>query len=341
MRGVLFQGDRQCIVSDFADPEAGPGEVVVEMKAAAICGSDLHSYRQSAKALGERLSIIPGHEPAGVVASVGPGVSKVQPGDRVSIYHYRGCGHCRYCHSGQMMWCSERRGYGGPIHGSDADLLITDERNCLPLLPELSFIDGAFIACAGSTIWSSMKKLQPSGRDALAVFGLGPIGLTGVMIGRALGARVIGVDVVPERLRLAFDLGAEEVVDASDTSEVAAAIRSWSRGEGADLALETSGTAQAHGDIIESVCRGARIVFVGFGNRAESINPSAFIQKQLTLMGSFVGSIHEHWELAPFLVEKKIDLSRIVTHRFSLERAQEAFRVFDAGHTGKVVFEWP
>ena len=338
MRGVLFLGDRQCVVRDFPDPVPGPGEVVVAMKAAAICGSDLHLYRQSAQA--RRGEIIPGHEPAGVVAQVGPGVTGVQPGDRVAVYHYRGCGRCRYCRGGQMMWCPQARGLGGPIHGSDADFLLTDERNCLPLPAELSFVDGAFIACIASTIWSAMKKLQPSGRDALAVFGLGPVGLMGVVMAKALGARVLGVDIIGERLALARELGAEEVVDASGEESVPSAVRRWAGGEGADLALEASGSPPAQAAIVESVRRGGRIVFVGAGSAEKSISPSQLIGRQLTLMGSFVGSVHEFWELTAFMLERKLELGRMVTHRFALEAAPEAFRLFDSGRTGKVVFEW-
>src|SRR5262245_57196219 len=132
MRGVVFLGGRQAEVREFPDPKPGPGEVVVQMKAGGLCGSDLHLYRQSVDARADN-NIIPGHEPSGVVYAIGPEVTHVNVGDRVSVYHYLGCGHCEQCLAGNLMWCDERRGYGGPIHGSDADLILTDARNCCPL----------------------------------------------------------------------------------------------------------------------------------------------------------------------------------------------------------------
>src|SRR5690349_11752293 len=104
MRGVLLPGDRQLTVTEFADPEPGRGEVLVALRAAAVCGSDLHLYRASASARAPYASTIPGHEPAGVVAGVGDEVHRVQVGDRVSVFHYRGCGHCRWCRGGQLQW---------------------------------------------------------------------------------------------------------------------------------------------------------------------------------------------------------------------------------------------
>ena len=125
MRGVLFPGDRTVTVAEVPDPIPGPGEVVVAMRAAAVCGSDLHGYRtpRAQRESSGSDKIVPGHEPSGIVQSIGDGVSTVKVGDRVAVYHYRGCGGCADCRGGRIMWCADRRGYGGPIHGSDADLL--------------------------------------------------------------------------------------------------------------------------------------------------------------------------------------------------------------------------
>ena len=109
MKGVVILGERECCVNEFPDPEPGPGEVRVKMMATGICGSDLHIYhidKARAEKRGER---IPGHEPCGIVERLGPGVKKVREGDRVTVYHYLGCGHCEMCASGSMMWCRETR----------------------------------------------------------------------------------------------------------------------------------------------------------------------------------------------------------------------------------------
>ena len=338
MKGVVFLGDRRAEVRDFPAPEPGPGEVVVRMKAAGLCGSDLHLYRQTAAERAGNLTI-PGHEPCGVVEALGPGVDTVQVGERVSVYHYRGCGHCKHCLAGNLMWCAQARGYGGPIHGSDADLLLTDARNCMPLPLELGFPAGALMACAAGTAYSSMRKLQVSGEDSLAVFGLGPVGLSGLLMARAFGARVIGVDPIEERRALALELGAAATLDPSDGRSVGA-LRELTQGEGVDLAFETSGNAGAQYSAVESVRRGGKVVFVGFGARHPTLNPAQFIGRQLTLMGSFVIPIYMYHDMASFIVEHQIPLERMVTHRFPLDQAPQAFALFDSGKTGKVIFEW-
>ncbi|MBX6772273.1 MAG: zinc-binding dehydrogenase [Chloroflexi bacterium] len=340
MRGILFPGDRRVVVREFPDPVPGPRQVVVRMRVAAVCGSDLHGYRARAAERGAQAEIIPGHEPCGDVVAVGSEVHSVKVGDRVTVYHYLGCGHCRYCLAGFIQWCPERKGYGGAIHGSDADLLLTNEINCLPLPPGLSYIDGAFIACQASTAYSSLLKLEPSGRDTIAIFGLGPVGLCGVMMARAMGARVVGIDVVPERLELARRFGAEEVIPG-DRADVVARLRDLTGGEGPRLAFETSGNALAHQNVIDALAKGGKGVFVGFGAHEKTVNLTAIIGKQLILMGSFVAPIYLYWDLVDFLLRHRLPLADLVTHRFALEEAEEALRLADTARTGKVIFEWP
>ncbi len=338
MRGVVFPGDRRAEVRDFPDPEPGPGEVVVRIKAAGLCGSDLHLYRQTAAQRAGN-DTIPGHEPSGVVETLGPGVDTVQVGDRVSVYHYRGCGHCKHCRAGNVMWCAERRGYGGPIHGADADLLLTDARNCMPLPDELSYAHGALMACAAGTAFSSMHKLQVSGQDTLVIFGQGPVGLCGLLVAKALGGRVIGVDPIPERRALALQLGADKALDPGQT-DVLTAVRDLTHGDGADLAFETSGSAAGQNGAVDCLRLGGKAVFVGFGVQDKTLNPSQFIGRQLTLMGSFVMPVYMYYDLAQFVLDHDLPLDRMVTHRFPLEQAPEAFALFDRGATGKVVLEW-
>ena len=338
MRGVVFLGDRRAEVRDFPDPEPGPDEVVVQLKVSGLCGSDLHSYRQTAEQRAGQ-DTIPGHEPSGIVASVGAAVNTVQVGDRVSVFHYRGCGHCKHCLAGNIQWCAERRGYGGPIHGAAADYILSDARNCLPLPPELTFAHGALMACAAGTAFSAMRKLQVSGEDTLAIFGQGPVGLCGLVMAKAMGGRVIGVEPLAERRAVSTALGADETIDPTGT-DVLTAIRDLTHGEGADLAFETSGTAAGQNGAVDGLRLGGKAAFVGFGVREKTLNPAQFIGRQLTLMGSFVMPIYMYWDLADFIIEHDVPLEQMITHRFSIEEAPEAFRLFDSGKTGKVILEW-
>ena len=230
MKGVVFLGDRRLEVRDFPTPEPGPGEVRVRMVATGICGSDLHVYRRGAEYFASRRRI-PGHEPSGVVDALGEGVQRLQLGDRVSVNHWRGCGHCRRCASGHFAWCAEGRPYSGTVDGSHADFILADERGCAPLPESLSFVDGAFIACAGGTAYSALLKLQVSGHHTLVISGLGPVGLSGVLIAKALGGTVIGVDTIQERVDLAKAIGADLAINAAEGDPVSA-IRDASGSDG-------------------------------------------------------------------------------------------------------------
>jgi len=259
MKGVVLLGDRECVVKEFPDPEPGRGEVRVRMIASGICGSDLHLYHMSKERAEKRGDRIPGHEPCGVVDKTGEGVTKVKEGDRVTIYHYLGCGYCDQCAAGNLMWCREARGYGGPVDGSHADFIIADERNCIIMPDSVSFIDGAFVACPAGTAYSSMSKLDVRSGDTVAVFGLGPVGLSGVVIAKALGGNVIGVDIADERTGLAKKLGADAVVNAQKENPVDA-VRKFSDG-GAALAFEASGSDKGRSDIVSSLRRGGVLSF--------------------------------------------------------------------------------
>lgn len=340
MRGAVLLGDRRAVVRDFPDPTPGPGEVVIRMRVAAVCGSDLHRYRSTPEELRDfgAAGRIPGHEPSGEVVLLGEGVHNVKLGDRVAVYHYLGCGRCRHCLSGFMQWCPDRRGLGWHVHGSDADFLLVNEVNCLPLPAELTYVDGAFIACQASTTYSAMLKLGPSGRDTMVVFGLGPVGMCGVMIGKALGARIIGVDLVEERLELAHKLGAEEVIHGGKEN-VVARLQALTDGAGPDLAYETSGSSAAQQTAVEALRRAGKVAFVGIGKNM-SVDLRSVVNKQLVIMGSFVSPIGMYWELAAFLVRQRVALEAMVTHRFGIEEAPEAFRLADSAKSGKIVFEW-
>jgi propanol-preferring alcohol dehydrogenase len=161
----------------------------------------------------------------------------------------------------------------------------------------------------------------------------------GLLVGKALGARVLAVEPVADRRSLARDLGADEVIDPAE-GDVAVAIKDLTRGEGADLVFETAGSAAAQNAAVGCLCRGGRAVFVGFGNSRPTFNLTRIIGDQLTLMGSFVMPIFMYWDLVDFILEHDLAVEQMVTHRFQIEQGPEAFELFDSGRTGKVLLEW-
>src|SRR6202035_3454923 len=222
MRGVVFTGERQLEMMEFTDPTPGDGEVVIEMKASGMCGSDLHQYRRpkGGEAIGGRAAptepVIAGHEPCGVVAAIGPGVSAAQAqiGQRVMVHHYKGCTVCNHCRSGWSQLCQEQPVlvYGSNAHGGHAKYLKVPANTLVPLADELTFSAGAAISCGSGTAYSALRRMRLSGNDTLAIFGQGPVGLAGTQFAKAMGARVIALDINPQRLQRAKDFGADEVV---------------------------------------------------------------------------------------------------------------------------------
>jgi len=237
-----------------------------------------------------------------------------------------------------MQWCPQTKGLGGSIQGSGADLLVVPERNAIKLPDELSFEDGALIACGAGTSFSAMNKLNVSNRDTLVVFGLGPVGLCGVAMGAAMGARVIAVGRRQPRLELARQFGADLVLDIDDTKNVPRTLWEACPG-GPNLIYETSSSPEARDWAVKTVARGGKIVTVG--GRGEPGWPAGpIVGKEVTIQGSFVIPIWMVYDLMKFLVEKDLKLDRMVTHRFPIDRADEALAFFAKKECGKVVIEW-
>ena len=346
MKGVVLLGDRQVEVREFPVPHAGPGEVVVKITAAAICGSDYLFYI-TPQEIFANLGGISGHEPAGVVAETGEGVSNVKVGDRVALYHYTGCGTCEHCLSGNIQQCSNRLGLGWKLDGSNAEYIRMPAANCLLLPEELSDEDGTFIACIAGTTYSALKKLQVSGRDILAVYGLGPVGLTAVMLAKAMGAVVIGIEQNDYRLEFAKKLGADYLID-SKKEDMYERIMEITGGVGAEKSIECSGSNVLRKMTAKAASIEGKICLVGnsegiMNDKEELLahfDQRFIIRKELTICGSYVMPRGMYPELARFLVRKGIHLDDMVTHRFKLDDAAEAFRLFGTGNTGKVMFRF-
>lgn len=215
---------------------------------------------------------------------------------------------------------------------------MTVRPHMLVLLPdELTFAEGAAISCGTGTAYLALKRLEVSGRDTLAVFGQGPVGLSATMLGKAMGARIIAVDISPERRDLAKEFGADIVLDPRELDPVAA-IRDLTHGEGAEAALDCTGNPQARVNAVKSAAIWGRVCFVGESNKTEFDVSPDIIHKQLTIHGSWTFSTVGQAECARFVADRKIPVDTIFSHRWSLDQADEAYRLFDTQTTGKGVF---
>jgi threonine dehydrogenase-like Zn-dependent dehydrogenase len=341
VRGVVFLGDRELETRELPEPTPGPGEAVIAMKSSGLCGSDLRPYRTPRAQRGDPARLkVGGHEPCGVIAEVGPGVTEVKVGDRVMMHHYRGCGVCRMCRIGYTQMCLVSHDtYGSTQDGGHEDFMLAPASTCIVMPDALSFEEGAACACGTGTAFHALKRLGISGIDTIAIFGQGPVGASGTLFAAAMGARVIAVDMVPERLKLAKRLGADVVIDASKDKPVEA-IRELTHGEGADATLDATGIPQARINAVDAARYWGKVCFVGEGNTTTFDVSPQIIHKQLTIYGSWTFSTGGLAEVAQFVVERRVPLKHLITHTFTLDQAVEAYKLFDSGRTGKVVFVW-
>jgi propanol-preferring alcohol dehydrogenase len=319
-------------VEDIAVPQPFGDEVVVRVRASAICGSDLHAlYRPEGGS-----AVTPGHEVAGEVAAT-ERATRVRVGDRVALHAAPGCGACRLCRMGAPIYCTSGDNTLGFVRdGGDATYVLVPERACLPIPEEMSFEVAALIGDGVGTPFHALRKAGGvRGGQTLGVFGLGPIGLGATMLGAYFGATVIGIDVNAERLALARSLGAASTVDARD-GDPGDALRTLTGGHGLDVAMECAGSATTLGYALQNIAHFGRVALVG-EHRHASIDPSSqFLGRELTMTGARYYHYSDYDDIVA-LIAGGLHPERMITHRFPLDEAAAAFDLFDAGKSAKVV----
>jgi threonine dehydrogenase-like Zn-dependent dehydrogenase len=282
--------------------------------------------------------VIAGHEPCGVVVAVGSGVTEKEAkvGQRVMDHHYDGCGTCKHCRAGWTQMClAGTVVYGSGGHGGHAKYMKVPVSTLVPLPESLSFVTGAAISCGTGTAWGALKRINVQGGETIAIFGQGPVGLSATQFGVAMGARVIAIDISPDRRKLAQEFGAHVVIDGQ--SDTVAAIRDLTHGEGAHKTLDASSAPEARAAAVRSVRSWGTACFVGErGQVTLDVSPD-LLRRQVTLVGSWTFSKQGQAECAEFVADRKIDVEKLFTHHWKLEQAEDAYRLFDTQTTGKAV----
>lgn len=346
MKGVVFAGDRKIEFHEFPDPTPGPGEVVLEIKASGMCGSDLKFYRAvgGAASLGFKTAggpVIGGHEPCGVVVAVGPGVGEKQAwvGMRAMQHHYRGCGVCPHCSTGWMQLCVEgvAEVYGITGNGGHARYMKCPARTLVRLPDELSFETGAAIACGTGTAWGALQRLGLQGDHTIAIFGQGPVGLSATQLAVHMGARVIALDTSDERLARAKELGADVLLNPKTAGNVVQAIRDLTHGRGAHLSLDASSSPEARAQAVRCVRTWGTACFVGEGDTVTLDVSNDMLRRQVTIIASWTFSTVGQAECAQYVADRGVDVDKLFTHRWRLDQAEEAYRLFDTQTAGKGV----
>lgn len=341
MMGAYLPGNSTTELREIPVPEPGHGEVLLRMKACTICGSDIRCIYHEHLGKGPEgyQGVVAGHEPAGQIVKAGPGCRRFREGARVIVYHISGCGVCNDCRRGYMISCTSpqyRRAYGWQRNGGMADYLLAEEKDLIHLPDELSFADGAQVACGFGTVYEGLEKIGISGNDAVLITGLGPVGLATAALCRAMGARrIIGIDVIAERRRLASDLKLCDTVLAAGEDNVSA-VRDLTGGYGVERAVDCSANESARATAIRATRKWGKIVFLGEGGRVE-FNPSPdIIHDQKTIYGSWVTSTWLMEDLVERLVRWNLHPAELVTHRFALNKVSDAYSLMASGRCGKV-----
>ena len=331
MRAVVFDAiGGPLTVRDVPEPECPPDAVVLDVRATGVCRSDWHAWSGHDPVA---LPHVPGHEFAGVVARVGADVTAWHPGDRVTAPFVCGCGACELCRAGDPQVCPDQTQPGFTHHGSFAEkvLVRAAEFNLVRLPDAMSFVAAAGLGCRVATAY---RALTAHGRLAagewLAVHGCGGVGLSAVLLGAALGARVIAVDVSPDALALAGARGAEAVLDASAV-DAAGAIHEIT-GVGAHVSIDALGSPTTAVASVRSLRRRGRHVQVGLLLGAAATPPlpmDRVLAWELSLHGSHGIAAREYAALLDLIATAGLDPATLIGRVVPLEEAGAALAAMD------------
>jgi threonine 3-dehydrogenase len=326
-------------VATVPKPTPGPSDVLIAVRHAGVCGTDLHIADWDDWAASRlRPPLVVGHEFAGEIVAVGDAVSGLKPGQLVTAEGHIVCGHCLQCRTGNAHVCRNTRIIGVDRDGAFAEYIAMPATNVLTL-DGIPTEVGAVMDPMGNA-FHTVLTAPVAGANVLIV-GCGPIGCFAVGIARAAGAAlVIASDINPTRLELACDMGAHVTINAATEDVVAVTLRETD-GEGADVACEMSGVPQALHQAFAATRPGGRVQLLGLPKGAVPLDLSnEIIFKGITVYGVIGRKMYETWhEMRRFLATRRLDPRPVITHRFPLARIDDALAVIRAGDAGKVILE--
>ena len=313
----LIQPHRPLEMQEIPIPEIGARDVLVRVKAAGICHSDVH-YRAGVSPV-YPLPLTLGHEVAGVVEEAGSGVTSVRTGDRVCLHYMVTCGDCVYCSQGSEQFCTSGQMLGKNRDGGYAEYISIPARNAFPLPDEVTFEQGAIMMCSSATSFHALRKGRLKADETVAVFGVGGLGMSAVQLAQALGALdVYAVDIVPDKLEMAEGFGAIPV-NGAETDPVAE-VKRLTDGRGVDVALELIGLPLTVRQCIESLAVFGRAVMVGLGDKSTEVEPyRELICREAEIIGSADHLAHELPTLIELARRGTLDLSDVVTDTVPLD----------------------
>ena len=327
MKALVYVGPGEMSVQDRPDRRPGRGEVLLAVRAAGICGSDVHGYLGLT---GRRQpGVVMGHEAAGQVLEVGPAVDRIAVGDRVVLRSILPCGACQPCRRGQSNVCDERRGLGMQFDGAYAERMVVPEALGVGLPIEVSDEEAALVEPLAVALHAvAITPMEPT--DAVVIVGAGPIGLLTLLAVRLNGARSVTVtDRNAHRLAVARVLGADQAVDVG-TIDPVEAVRAATGGEGADVVFEAVGISATVAQSLAVARTGGQVTWIGNSAPTVDLPMQAMVTRELTLRGSY--AFTEEFEQAiELLAGGRLDVRPLIELTAPLDDAPDLFRRLGAG----------
>src|SRR3984957_8744159 len=326
-------------LDDVPEPKVGPNDVLIEIAKTAICGTDMHIYKWDAWA--QKTIPVPmavGHEYCGRIVEMGSEVRGLAIGDRVSGEGHITCGYCRNCRAGRCHLCRNTVGVGVSLSGAFTQYLAIPGVNTFKLSDDISDDMASIFDPFGNATHTALS-FNLVGEDVL-ITGAGPIGIMAVAIARHVGARnVVITDVNDYRLELARKMGATRAVNVSRESlrDVMADLHMT---EGFDVGLEMSGVPSAFTSMLEAMNHGGKIALLGIPPSQTAIDWTQVIFKGLEIKGIYGREMFETWYKMVAMLQSGLDLSPIITHRFSVDDYEAGFAAMLSGQSGKVILDW-
>jgi len=331
MTAAVYRGKGDVRIESVPVPKIGPGEMLIRVHTCGICGTDLKKISTGSHSAPR----IFGHEISGVVAAVGAGVTKFKLGDRVMAFHHIPCGQCYYCQRKVFAQCPVYKQVGStagfePSGGGFAEYVrVMDwivEKGVVAIPDDVSFEQAAWIEPV-NTCMKGIEALRLEPRETVFAIGQGPIGILLAALAKRAGARVITSDLHPQRLTISRAFGLEESIEAGRTDAVAA-VRSLTAGRGADATIVAVAGDALIQTALDATRPGGRVMLFAQTVRSEAkIDPASVCVDEKALLGSYSASVDLQPESVRFVFSGEMDLTKLISHRFPLEKSVEALEL--------------
>ncbi len=336
MKAAVLHGYGQPLqIEQVPVPTVGPGQILVQVAACGVCHTDLHAI-DGDWPVKATLPLIPGHEGVGTVVAAGAGVTHIREGDRVGVpWLYTACGHCEYCYSGWETLCHAQQNTGYSVQGSFAEYVLADP-DYVGLIPDaLSFMEAAPILCAGVTVYKGLKETEVKPGEWVVISGIGGLGHLAVQYAKAMGMHVVAVDISPKKLRLATEVGADLVIDATK-EDPATVVQAKLGGAQGVLVTAVSRTAFAQG--VGMLRRRGTLALVGLPPGDFDVNIFDVTLNRKTIRGSIVGTRQDLTESLAFAADGQV---KVHYHTERLENINQVFTDLKAGQIeGRIVLDF-